>query len=70
MIEQSTATRQAAGLSKREALRIAVMKLLHPLVSPYDLSEINMKANWYNNPGYRHAVESICSFIEDKIEKD
>ncbi len=55
-----------ATLDPREALTISVMKLIHPVASPYDLSEANMKAQWYNNPGFRHSVESVVSFIESK----
>ncbi len=49
-------------------LRISISKLLHPIVSPYDLSETNMKANYYNNPTFYNAVEKIAAFIESKLD--
>ncbi len=55
-------------LSKHEALVISVMKLIHPVVTPFDLSESSMKAQWYNNPYYRRAVESVVDFIESKLD--
>lgn len=55
-------------LDKRQALMISVMKLIHPVVTPFDLSESSMKAQWFNNPYYRRAVESVVDFIESKCD--
>lgn len=44
---------------RNEELLLQVMKTLHPLVSPYDLSEANMMANYHNNPYFNRCVKEI-----------
>lgn len=44
-------------------IRESVGKLLHPLVSQYDLSESNYYNNMNNNPCFRRAVDHLAHLI-------
>lgn len=41
----------------------AISLIIHPVVSPYDLSEANLRAQESNNPYFRQAVSSLTKIV-------
>ena len=44
-------------------LQMMVAKQLHPIASPHDLSESNLRLQMFTNPQFRCAVDSITHLL-------